>query len=264
MGTFLKTRELSAACLLVASAAYACGGTDDVNDDSGSGAAAATGGDESGSGGAESGSGGSIEGMGGAGSGGDTSTGGDTGTGGAPVVLEKSNKIDVLFVVDNSVSMDDEHKHLIPSAKRLFENLANPPCTSDTGQQVASTDGNCPDGYTIAFSPRRDMHVGVITTSIGGRGSNQCQRDLAPYNWDDRAYLLPKVRPNLVDPNGNGILSWKGGTPEALHEMSDQLGDHLAAAGTSGCGFEAPLESMYRFLVDPSPDESIDLRERAS
>src|SRR5690606_30051692 len=73
----------------------------------------------------------------------------------------------------------------------------------------------------------------------------------------DRAYLLPKVRTNLVDPNANGILSWKGGTPEALLEMSDQLGDHLAAAGTSGCGFEAPLESMYRFLVDPSPDESM-------
>ncbi len=262
MGTFLRTRGLSVVCLLAASAAYACGGTDDVNDNGGSGAAAATGGDDAGSGGADSGDGGSDTmsgGMGGEGTGGD-GTGGD-GTGGAPVVLEKSNKIDVLFVVDNSVSMDDEHKHLIPSAKRLFENLANPPCTSDTGEQVVSTNGNCPDGYTIAFAPRRDMHVGVITTSIGGRGSDQCAMGDPNYYFDDRSYLIPKVRAGIADPNENGILSWKGGTPEALLEMSDQLGDHLAAAGTSGCGFEAPLESMYRFLVDPSPDESMELKD---
>lgn len=265
MATFLGRRALSgAALMLIGGAAAACGGGDEVSDDArgGSGGDVGTGGesmlgDETG--------GATGEGSGGDGSGGMPAaggmpaTGGNDGTGGGPLNLDKSNKIDVLFVLDNSVSMDDEHKHLIPSAQRLFENLANPPCSSDSGgEQVVSENGLCPDGYTIEFAPRRDMHVGVISTSIGARGGNGCPEQ-EDWQRDDRAYLIPRVRDGVVDPNGNGILTWTGGTDEALAEMSDQLGQHLAAAGTRGCGFEQPLESVYRFLVDPSPDESTEL-----
>src|SRR5690606_36263121 len=35
----------------------------------------------------------------------------------------------------------------------------------------------------------------------------------------------------------------------------------LREVGDSGCGFEAPLEAMYRFLVDPEPPLSIEKRD---
>src|SRR5690606_1960101 len=31
----------------------------------------------------------------------------------------------------------------------------------------------------------------------------------------------------------------------------------LSALGENGCGFEAPLEAMYRFLIDPSPPKRV-------
>ncbi|MET0791940.1 MAG: hypothetical protein ABW061_10500, partial [Polyangiaceae bacterium] len=41
--------------------------------------------------------------------------------------------------------------------------------------------------------------------------------------------------------------------------VSEQLSSLIIAAGEHGCGYEATLESMYRFLVDPKPPASVEL-----
>jgi hypothetical protein len=109
-----------------------------------------------------------------------------------------------------------------------------------------------------------DVHVGVITSSLGGHGSEACARDALGSDGnamqnDDRGRLLPSVRPGSPDPDGTGFLSWS--EEDGVAPLAADLAGQIAAVGTRGCGYEAPLEAMYRFLTDPTPPESIVLNE---
>src|SRR5690606_14511209 len=97
--------------------------------------------------------------------------------------------------------------------------------------------------------------VGVITTSLGGHGSDACPR--GEEGKDDRAYFIPKVRSGVPDPDGTGFLTWRGRTLEELEEFTSNLAAHIEAVGTSGCAAPAPLEAWYRALADPSPPDEI-------
>src|SRR5688500_19235150 len=65
--------------------------------------------------------------------------------------------------------------------------------------------------------------------------------------------LIAKVRADVPDPTGYGFLHWAGGVAADVAALSADFSEHVAAVGETGCGFEAPLEAWYRFLVDPSP-----------
>jgi hypothetical protein len=120
------------------------------------------------------------------------------------------DKIDLLFVIDNSTSMADKQKILEDAVPTMLERLVQPDCvrldensriTERTASTPAATPGDdpsCPDGTTLEFNPVGDIHIGVISSSLGGHGSSYCVEG----EGNDRALLLPKVRPGLIDPHG--------------------------------------------------------------
>jgi hypothetical protein len=105
-----------------------------------------------------------------------------------------------------------------------------------------------------------DVHLGVITTSLGDGGANvACPTIGFPQFVEDRAdmaHLLGALpRGSAAGANADGFVSWKAGEDEAA--ATEKFGNLLAAAGENGCGWEMPLEAWYRFLVDPFPYESL-------
>ena len=80
-----------------------------------------------------------------------------------------SDQVDLLFVVDNSPDTDAVHTLLAGTVPYLLGRLARPACVNGLGNVVATTPAPtdpCPDGQR-EFPPVTDMHVGVISTSLG-------------------------------------------------------------------------------------------------
>jgi hypothetical protein len=213
--------------------APACGGTATTNPNAGGSG-----------GGSVAGTGQAGEGRGGFGAAGSSSNGGAAGSaGGSPIDIgpqQTSNKLDVLFVIDNSSSMAGKQKVLASSLTGFLSQVG-------------------------ALS--KDIHFGVITTSIGAHGgSTVCQSSLDPHN-DDQAQLVPSKRDGVPSYMGSGYLSFDATGLAGVSDLT-QLGSDLAAtlvaAGEDGCGYEAPLEAMYRFLVDPEPPVSVELQAQQS
>lgn len=196
-----------------------------------------------------SGSGGS---SGGAGAGGSGASGGSAGGSGGVVGVTETDKVDLLLVVDNSMSMADKQALLAATLPRLVQRLVKPRCLDAAGQPTGTT-APCAAGSQPELPPVTDMHVGVITSSLGGHGGNVCQ-DQPPFN--DRARLLPSVRPAEGLPGeSSGFVSFQASDDPG--QLVADVATHVEAAGEQGCGFEAPLESMYRFLADPSPPAAV-------
>ena len=89
-----------------------------------------------------------------------------------------------------------------------------------------------------------DVHVGVITTSLGSNGADSCTEPAQ----NGRARLV-----------GGELLSWDPSQDASL--FRDRLEQIVVGIGDDGCGFEATLEAWYRFLVDPSPPLDIEVTE---
>ncbi len=247
-----------AAAAGVTSAGSDSGGADAAGDDSGGAdnAGDSSVGGTAGAGGAATAGGAGVSGAGVAGS-----------AGGGPIDVgpqQKSDKLDVLFVVDNSVSMADKQNILEASLPHFVKRLINPSCVDALGkpvaQQPASATAACSVGSSREFTPVASMHVGVITTSIGGHGGAVCSTGLATDTLDDRAELLPKVRTSVASYMSSGYLSYDATGAAGVADVNALVSDLQAtvtSAGEHGCGYEAPLEAMYRFLVDPEPPVAV-------
>ena len=210
------------------------------------------------------GSGGSFGGAGG--------NPGNAGSGGKgyPTIdigLQKtSDKLDVLFVVDNSVSMADKQNILSVSLPSFVTRLVNPLCVDALGKPVAmqpaSGSAACITG-SRELSPVKDLHLGVITSSLGSHGGSTCATAVtAEDHLDDRAELLPAQRSNLPSYNNAGYLAYDAAGLVGVANVNSVITDlqtMVGAVGEHGCGFEAPLEAMYRFLVDPEPPVAVTL-----
>ena len=202
--------------------------------------------------------------------------GGGGNGGGGP--LPKADKIDLLLVVDNSRSMADKQEILALVTADLVQSVTNPPCVDangNVGQTPASPLDPCPAGQTRRHAPVTDMHVGVISTSIGGHGADSCPND-DPFACqpntnvtnNDKAHLLNRtdacgVQTSLPTWQNQGFLAWdlQGamspvGISDPL-ELAKGISALVTGVGQVGCGYESQLESWYRFLVDPAPYESI-------
>ncbi|HYQ02792.1 MAG TPA: hypothetical protein VER96_29175 [Polyangiaceae bacterium] len=179
---------------------------------------------------------------------------------------QQSSQLDVLFVIDNSASMDDKTAVLVQSVPGFIARLVNPPCVDDSGiptaMQPASGTEPCKTGRRER-SPVRDMHVGVITSSIGNHGGSFCTTpatDVVDPHLDDQAELIPSKRTGVPSYLDSGFASWdaSGLAGDSETVVTEQVQAMIAAVGHSGCALEAPLEAMYRFLVDPEPPISIE------
>src|SRR5690349_6898261 len=70
------------------------------------------------------------------------------------------DKIDLLFMIDNSVSMKDKQQVLNDAVPVLVERLVTPRCLDDAGNSVGMADptGVCTTGVA-EFKPVKDIHI---------------------------------------------------------------------------------------------------------
>jgi hypothetical protein len=171
------------------------------------------------------------------------------------------DKLDLLFMIDNSQSMGDKQALLRDAVPSLLMRFVQPLCLDEQGAVTAesSVGGKCSRGAP-EFPPVEDIHIAVISSSLGAFGSSACSDDVD----DDRAWLLPLARSGLPSWNNSGFLAWdpggKGNTPPGTKDPAELTGafsNLVAAVGETGCGYEASLESWHRFLIDPNPPESV-------
>lgn len=186
-----------------------------------------------------------------------------------------AEKVDLLFVVDNSISMADKQAILAPSALKLVHDLANPPCLDADGgripeeQQPASPALDCPEGSTRASSPVTDLRIGVISSSLGALTANQCDGASGADPTDnDGARLLSRGPAGPVPTyEDRGFLVWDPAAIQSppgetvIDDLDQKISELIIGVGEVGCGYEMPLEAMTRFLVDPAPYQSITNQE---
>jgi hypothetical protein len=147
------------------------------------------------------------------------------------------DKIDLLFVVDNSNSMADKQAAL----KEQFPKLIN-----------LLTSGQRSNGDPNSFPPIRDLHVGVVSTDMGVpgvMGLSGCD----PNGGDDgRLQHTPK-------PGGDAscltdypaFLSYSEGVNNRPDTDRQQFANDvqcIATLGSGGCGFEEQLEAPLKAL----------------
>lgn len=179
------------------------------------------------------------------------------------------DKIDLLFMLDNSISMADKQVVLAKAVPDLVRRLVDPDCVelvpgSDEEKPVAkNSDGTCPTGSQREFEPVRDIHIGVISSSLGANGADQCSGTNNPTNVD-MGHLLSRGENGTVATYQNkGFLQWDPAGEKSppgennQQALSDTFKDLVTGVGQSGCGFEQSLEAVYRFLVDPEPYKTI-------
>jgi len=183
------------------------------------------------------------------------------------------DKIDLLFMIDNSQSMTDKQEILREAIPVLLSRLVTPICVDGAGKPTgvnALPNGQCPNNQgRPEFNPIGDIHIGVVTSSLGAHGGEVCKEPLAPVvNPDDKAHLVGSMRPERFPSSGtwnnSGFLAWdssgKANSPAGTQQSETLIStfqDMIKAVGEYGCGYEASLESWYRFLVDPEPPAQI-------
>lgn len=177
------------------------------------------------------------------------------------------DKVDILFDIDNSASMGDKQAYLIQAIPQMIARLVTPQCIDEktsqpTGANADPTTGQCATGSAPEFAAVHDMHIGVVTSSLGPRlgvasagppASYVCDPGLtvtstsgttvSAFN-DDQGHLINRTTPfgsgaALADgtlPEGGGFLYWfpalgnAGKTPVTPPATITQIG----AAGTAG------------------------------
>ena len=176
------------------------------------------------------------------------------------------DKIDLLFMIDNSISMADKQEILKDAVPVLVNRLIAPNCVDAMGAPtggVVDGNGDCANGEP-EFNAIKDIHIGIVTSSLGGHGGEVCNNVAANPMLDDRAHMLGSVRAGLPQWNGQGFLAWdplqtKNNPPGEGNgtALITSFSDHVTQSGEQGCGYEASLEAWYRFLVDPEPPNSV-------
>ena len=193
------------------------------------------------------------------------------------------DKIDLLFMIDNSISMADKQAILADAVPLLVDRLITPICVRSCTQAdnctpaqekdgiptngVANADGKCASGAP-EFSPIKDIHVGVVTSSLGSHGAPNVKGNVCvEADDDDHAHLLGEIRHLAGTYNDQGFLKWDQTKPAKYNPPGDSVGtmfegkfkEMVVSASEHGCGYEASLEAWYRFLIDPTPPQGATL-----
>ena len=157
------------------------------------------------------------------------------------------NKVDILFMVDNSISMDPMQVQLrahFGDFFKVFEDLA-------------------------AAGTYADLHIGVVTSDYGAGDAPDANCDASPGGQRGFLQTMPSAKAsnppaNCAPPKGAAYIAYAfspaGGTPVTnlpsgtdAAALVDQF-TCMASVGASGCGFEHQLESVLRALgADGAP-----------
>jgi hypothetical protein len=145
------------------------------------------------------------------------------------VPLGPIDKVDLLFVVDNSNSMIAKQASLKAALPGFIQELT-------TGMRATGE----PSGYPAL----RDLHVGVVSTDMGTAGVNigACNAD-----GGDDGRLLHTPHGADCQTSYPDFLSFDaGGNPDSA-QLARDFGC-IATLGTGGCGFEQSLEAPLKAL----------------
>jgi hypothetical protein len=141
-----------------------------------------------------------------------------------------SADLDVLFVIDNSASTGDKQQLFRANFQRMIDVL---------------------DTYPTG---RPNLHVAVVDTTvdIGATGWPGCP---SPDPADDglmqigsNCGVAGQYISDFARPDGSRVTNYSGDLATAFSCM--------ASAGSTGCGFEAPLEAMKRALDGSRPENA--------
>ncbi len=197
------------------------------------------------------------------------------------VVPQQSiDKVDLLLVIDDSRSMADKQRILADAVPDLVVGLLRPRCldvltrapTGGRADPAKDARDACPTGTEPEFKPITDMHVGIVSTSLGsvpGQGGKPITCAGADENRRGQLVAQRAGGERVTEAGPHGFLSWYPDVPRNrdkrrhpepqgaklgdIDRLSTLLADMVVGVGQSGCGLEAQLESAYRFLVQPDP-----------
>jgi len=201
-------------------------------------------------------------------------------------------KVDLLLMVDNSRSMADKQELLAFTIPELVTGIVTPPCVDGSGTLSSNQPpptSPCPAGTHRLIAPVFDMHVGLLSSSLGSFGADGCP-DASTTNCpngatstsnNDHGHLVTRTDPCAAGTvptwKNEGFLAWDPkqeltppglsqiggagfpGVPAMAGTLVGDLSELVIGDGQEGCGFESQNESWYRFLVDPSPYQTIKL-----
>src|SRR5450432_4549167 len=182
------------------------------------------------------------------------------------IVQTSVDKIDLLFMVDNSVSMADKQEILKAAVPVLVGRLVSPICIDPMGAPTGAS-SPCKAPAVAEFSPIGDIHIGIVSSSLGAHGGTVCSTGAATDTLNDKGELIGSLRPLGSNPdatltfdpaktwNNSGFLAWDltgrdmpPGEKNAM-TLTTNFQDMIHAVGEHGCGYEASLEAWYRFLI---------------
>jgi hypothetical protein len=157
------------------------------------------------------------------------------------VVSRRPTKIDLLFMIDNSPPMADKQAILARSVSELVGRL----------------------------DPVTDIHLGVISSSLGGHGAtgvcDSSSASFADSHDDDKGHLLTRgeMDTTVTTLGGKPFLSWSPamGGAAAASTIEATFSQMVTGVGSHGCSYDASLESIYRFLIEPDPYDLITINE---
>lgn len=154
------------------------------------------------------------------------------------------DKVDILFVVDNSSSMSPKQDQLRDRFPQLISKLA------DFGQTT-------PASY----------HIGVITSDVGAAASTLYCKSGAEFGYGRLVAKGLKADADCQPPTG-GVrfidYNQKTGTSNLPSGQTiERTFQCMAAVGDVGCGFEQSLEAAYQALANPPAENANFLREDA-
>lgn len=142
--------------------------------------------------------------------------------------------VDVLFVIDDSQSMGEEQESLAREIPKLVRSLARGVVPGEEDR----------DGVV----PARSIHVGVVSSDMGINGVP----DIGNCRGFGRDGMLLQAE-GCGGPQG--FVEYE---PDATGAGDADFAAEVACLtqlGTQGCGFEQPLEAMWKAL-SPSADQS--------
>ena len=178
------------------------------------------------------------------------------------ILVSPEREVDILFMIDNSPSMDPKQQRLADNFPKMIQALLQ-----------------IPDGSGGTSLP--DVHIGVISSNMGAGSDGSCQtrvlgdRGLLYGNDPNNplASVAPGADPTLgghPDPNGCGLHSGQrwisdianpNGTGRIrnydgnIQDVFSCLATHV---GTAGCGFEHQLQSVRVALNADYPNNPND------
>ena len=182
------------------------------------------------------------------------------------------DKVDLLFDIDNSASMGDKQAYLAKAIPDLITRLVHPELRRrERGTMpVRPVDGRARAraGRRLEFPPVHDMHIGIVSSSLGARLGDACDATtrmhadgavgpISRHN-DDQAHLLNRSRrsdePARTTPRersptrGRPTTSSTGSRREREH-VERRCPAHGAGAGHGDLERRVGLSSDFQQLV---------------